>query len=254
MPSNEPAETALGRGIRIIDFIAEKKTARFTELKNLLGNVSPSLLTRLLAILIEMGVIRKNSENLYTMSDKVKTWGAGASMLKDLAGPLMGELKKKLGVTVILFELSGKDALVCTEKFADEHSPGMMTIGGTRELPTIHGLGGPFFMSDEQIETSPLWKKELGGAKYGMLNSLKESFRCAKREGIHSEIGLIKEDTARFSAPITVNGKAVAVIGVGTTPSRCKNREFVEQVKNELLSISKKLSKQMNGENNKTSN
>lgn len=254
MPFNEPSETALGRGIRIIDFIAEKKTARFTEIKNLLGNVSPSLLTRLLSILIEMGVIRKTSDNLYTVTDKIKTWGAGANMLKDFAGPLMDALRKRMGVTVTLFELSGKDKLICTEKFTDEHSPGLMAVGGIREIPFIHGLGGPFFMSYDDIEESPIWKKDLGLQKGVSLDSVRENFRRAKREGVHCEIGLFQPDMARFSAPVTVNGKPVAVIGVGTTPSRCKNKEFVEQIKGELLNISKRLSKQMDGENNKTLN
>ncbi len=253
MPSNKPSETALGRGIRIIDFIAEKKTARFTEMKNLLGNVSPSLLARLLSILIEMGVIRKTSDNLYTLADKVKTWGTGANTLKEIASPFMEDLRNRMGVTVILFELSGKDMLICTEKFTDEHSPGMMAIGGKREIPFLHGVGGPFFLSDAEIGKSLLWKKDLGLPKGVTVNLIRESFRLAKREGVHSEIALFVADMARFSAPITVNDKVLAVIGVGTTPTRCKNKEFVKQVKGELLGLSKKLSIQMNGKNNKTS-
>jgi DNA-binding IclR family transcriptional regulator len=238
MNYNEYKDTSLGRGIRILDELANRKKLRFAEIKKFLGNISSSTVTRILKILIEMGSINKNSNSEYFLAPKIKFWGQAIPDLKSIARPYLEEINQKFKVTVNLIERSGNE-IVCIDKIMDENSPSLRILGGIRQLPTPHGIGASLFFSKEELNDEKLWEEFKQIDPNNDYKYLKKISRKAFKTGYWHDPGKLCE---RFAAPIINDNKVQAIIGAGTSTVLCQYPQFVSDLVSNLLKAAKELS------------
>ena len=246
MAYNESPDTALGRGIRIIDYIASQGNTRFSDIKKLLGNPSPTLVSRLLATFQEMNVIRRREDGLYTLTSKVKAWSKNLNDLKDTAMPFMEEIHQTFKVSVVLFEKVNGEA-VSIARLVDENSPGLMAPGSVRLLPSILGMGTVFFSSPEEFDNCQAWDELKNVKGKQEIDKIKQSFAIARKTGVWHDKGFSTPNFERIATPIILSEECIGVLGIGTTSGRCKDASFLEALKLDLINSCKQISEAMKG-------
>lgn len=241
MKHNDFSDTSLGRGIRIIDSLSEKRVMRFAEIRSLLGDLSSSTTTRILKNLQEMGVINKNRQHDYSLAIKVKYWSRNIPELKTITLPFMESLSEEFKVTVSLVERSGNE-IICTEKILDENSPSLRKVGGIRYLPTPHGIGAGFFLSKEELADDNLWEQFKADEPDHDYDCLRKMLTNSVDQGFWHDPAIINPLCERFAAPIKVNDSVIAILGVGVATVACQDKEYVRRLIDKMISYANELS------------
>lgn len=239
MPLNESAETGLGRGIRLLDAIAQKGQIRFTDAKNLL-EVSSSAASRLLTILMDMDVVIKTNGSTYSFGPKVNRWFITVPELRTIANPFLRTLRDDMRVTVVLVERQGENA-VCVDRIMDEGSPSMQKIGATWKLPTFYGAGSCFFLTDEQVASDDAWNAFSPTDPGHQDEAYRQSFVTGRKTGVWRDMGYCRKDLARLAVPVYFKEEVIAVIAVGFSTIWSDDQIFMKRIEERILSASKQI-------------
>lgn len=216
----------LHRSIKILDLLSAEGDLRFGQLQKRLDDINPGTLTRLLKALCEAGVIMKNPDSVYCLTNRVLQWAAGVSPERNLveqALPLMKEMNMKLSATVCLFNCDGKN-MKCLANVQDPSSPSLLPTGTVAPL-TIQLIGSVFFIFNERKPAPKKIKQELKKSTSPIsISAGKRIIEHALKNGYCDDNAEFFPGNRRLSAPIRRNNKTISIIGLGFSSSRLENK------------------------------
>jgi len=217
-----PKVQSLGRGLYILEYIAEQDhPVRLAELAALLG-VEKSSAYRLVATLADRGYVRKDSRaDGYVLSRKVLELAgklAGHSRLKECAPKFLEELAEKTGETSHLAVLSSGKVLLVDYRFGSRPI-GVISQSGHAEPLHCTALGKALLAGYDLEEL----RRVLGSGPLRRYTSktitnparLAEECGAAMRDGLAFDHEEFHEGVRCVAAPVfDFSGKVVAALGI----------------------------------------
>jgi DNA-binding IclR family transcriptional regulator len=225
---NDTKMEVIERTVKVLDLLsANGGKMRFSDLASALTLPSPSTLTRLLKALCDAGALHKDQQGWYCISSKAGTWGSVASSkltLEQMVHPELEALNNEFKVSVIVFKYQSPDMMLCVDKIADENSPSLQDAGAL--LPVNLGVIGSYFIYAENPIEEPEYIAHFADVE-NIEEVLQQFTHGAEKDCCVYDYGRLFPDNHRLAVSIRFNGKTLAVLGAGFTPSRLMNEAFI---------------------------
>ncbi|PVB59741.1 helix-turn-helix domain-containing protein [Labrenzia sp. 011] len=171
---------ALEKGLDILEFLSLTDTRpSLSQLAAGIGR-SKNEIFRMMIVLEERGYIRRNGDDLFSLTDRLSTLGADrsvASKLAELATPYLANISDETGLSNHLSILKGSSLLVVTS-FTATQSYGLSVQVGYK-MPFLDTSAGTCFMSDFETRDELKSALDTSGEKVDPL-SLQRLFDTAQ--------------------------------------------------------------------------
>jgi len=235
-PPDAVLDTPLGRAARLLDAVSAGPL-RFSEAQQLLDDLAPSSLNRLLKAMLALGMLERTAEGAYGAGPRLVRWQRSEdTTLRMLAGPVLDQLE----ATVIVLQRAGND-LVVVDRRTHDTSPALMKPGVVRPI-TAGMLGGPLFMDEGELHDERTLRKQLDQQRSGAsMADLRRIFVRMRQNGWWDDKGRIHGQVRRIAVPIRRDGDIVAAVGLGCWANRGRDQQFRQKIVHHLQRAARRL-------------
>lgn len=247
--SYRPTETVL-KAFRILEFISAHGSVKPADITKCLG-LSRTNVHRLLATLLHIGYITKDSDRGYSVSFKVFKLGSRVPLsrdLRDIARPVMARLMREANENVYLTVLYGHMVIAIEE--VKSTNPLSLNPDVTYSYPIHACASGKNFLSamDEDTREAVLQESPLTRLTEHTITDrgvMEQELEQSHRRGYATELHEFSEDLNSYAAPIfDYRGKMVANISV-SGPSLRATKERLDSLVDPLLNAADSISQQL---------
>ncbi len=249
MRSKEMHDSLLSRALRVINAASNAADGlRFSEIQALLGNISPTTVSKILRELQSGGVLEKSSDGRYRIGLMVAVWAKSAGARR---GPLqiireqMQRLFDSYEISVNVFTCSN-GRMFCLESLMADEGPALWPSGKSLELQ-LAVIGAVFYYDDNMLrdESFLLAQCERHRPKLALEDVLL-MIEGARRDHIQYDPGLFYPGTYRLAVSLVKKGSVAMVLGVGVLEAVQNGTNCVEQLRQELLAAKLRIETELN--------
>lgn len=233
-------QSLLTRAIRVVDAVsAAPEGIRYSDAASVLGNPSPSTVSKILKELVGEGVLQKNSEGRYILGSKVFFWGRVTRTQNTpikIIREQMRVLRERFQVSVNLFSCTDQ-TMFCLESYMDEHSP-LIYPSGTSLPLHLNVMGAIFLIAPENLDNPLFLEGEAAKNEEPVsVEDLRLMIDSALESGVQDDYGIFFPGLRRFAVPIRERGRTIMTLGVGISRRRAESGELPELISRDLLAI-----------------
>lgn len=242
------ADSLLTRSLRVLDEISKSpKGLRFSEVQTLLGNPSPSTVSKILKELGQAEVLHKNGDGRYVLGMKTYFWGKNAVAQR---GPMKGVrrhmryIHETFLASVNLFSCF-EEYMFCMESIMSHQSPSLFPAGKglPLQLPVI---GSIFFYPREKLLEQEFLRDACAAHSPNLdPETVAEIIRDAWRDEMQFDPGVFYPGICRLAVPLKDDGRVALVLGVGVLMARVGEGSLVEDIKAYLREAKAQIEEEM---------
>ncbi len=241
-------DTAIHRAIEVLDAVASSpQGVSFSEARRLLGDISPTTVSRILRILCETRVLHQKEDKRYVFGERIESWmpAGGRLSLAELCRPYMQGLSGSLQTGSILWKRAG-DQMMVLHKETHPNAPSLMYIGAVHPIG-FQLIGGVFFMEDRWDDPKGIaCEVAKSGFKKAGVTVIRKMIEIVKEDDLMDDFCAFYPGNYRLAIPLRQNGDVIAALGIGIMRERLDDSEFRQQVITDLKEVRQKLQTLLN--------
>jgi len=247
--SYRPTETVL-KAFRILEFISEHRSVKPADITRCLG-LSRTNVHRLLATLMHIGYVTRDTDRGYRLSFKVFKLGSRVPLsrdLRDVARPVMAQLMEQANENVYLTVLYGHMVIAIEE--VKSANPLSLNPDVTYSYPVNACASGKNFLSAMDSETrarviAEMPLRRLTDNTVVTAEDMEREIERVRERGYATELAEFSEDLNSYAAPIfDYRGKMVANVSI-SGPSLRATRERLDGLVDALRDAADSISQQL---------
>lgn len=240
MCSKMEKTSLLTRAIRVVDTVSTRRDGiRYSDVAAVLGNPSPSTVSKILKELTREGVLQKTTEGRYTLGRKVFFWGRATGTQNtpiQIIREQMLLLRDRYEVSVNLFTCS-EQTMFCIESYREDHAPLIYPAGASLPL-RLNVMGAIFLIPPEKLDDVDFLKREADNNDEPVkLEEIQRMINHARTNELQDDFGIFFPGLRRFAIPIREKGRTIMTLGVGISPRKAEKDDLAERITTDLRNI-----------------
>ncbi len=242
-------DSLLSRALRVINAVSNAADGlRFTEIQSLLGNISPTTVSKILRELQYGGVLEKSPDGSYQIGLTVSAWAKSVGARR---GPMqiireqMQRLFETYEVSVNVFTCSN-GRMFCLESMMADEGPALWPSGKSLELQ-LAVIGAVFYYDDTVLRDEKFLLAQCERHRPKLtLETVRRMIEDAQREQIQCDPGLFYPGTYRLAVSLVKQGAVAMVLGVGILEAVQNGTDCVEYLRQALLDAKLRIENELN--------
>lgn len=227
----------LSRAIRVVDAVSVRRDGiRYSDVAEMLGNPSPSTVSKILKELTLEGVLQKTAEGRYTLGRKVFFWGRATGTQNtpiQIIREQMLLLRDRYQVSVNLFTCS-EQTMFCLESYRDDQAPLIYPAGASLPL-RLNVMGAIFLLPPEKLDDVDFLKREAENNDEPIaLEDIRRMIDHAGKNDLQDDFGIFYPGLRRFAIPIREKGRTIMALGVGISPRKAEKDDLAQRIITDL--------------------